>query len=310
MPQDLSPGILAGTTSPLAPEQSTPKAVLYLLLAVTLFSALDTTAKYLSTRLGVPVSQIVWLRFAGQTLYMLAIYWLWNLPRLLEAQRPGLQMVRSFLMAATTICNFFALQTLRLDQTITIVFLAPLVVAALAGPLLGEWVGWRRGVAIAVGFCGVLIALHPGTTPMSAAVVVSLTGMLAYALFMLLTRHLTSYDPPFVMLFYSMIVGTVLGAPVALKDWVTPEAPLAWLLLALLGVLGGLGHWMFILAYQRAPASTVSPFLYAQLITMVSFGWLVFGHVPDVWTMLGASIIIASGIYLVRRERKVRLKDL
>lgn len=308
MPQDDNPSGMTAAPTPLsskAARASTVTAIVLLILAVTLFSALDTVAKYLATRLHIPVAEVVWLRFVGQTLYMVAIFGIIGVPALLRTERLGLQTIRSILMVMTTVCNFFALQTLRLDQTITIVFLAPLVVAALAGPLLGEWIGWRRGIAVAVGFCGVLVALHPGSAPISLAVIVSFSGMLAYAFFMLLTRHLSSIDPPFVTLFYSMMVGTIFGTPFALRDWVWPADGFTWLLLAMLGAFGGAGHMLFIYAYKRAPASTVSPFLYVQLLTMVSCGWIVFGDAPDLWTLTGASIIIASGVYLVHRERLV-----
>jgi len=286
-----------------AVRRSTLTAIGLLMLAVLLFTGLDTVAKYLVSRLQIPLTQIVWLRFVGQTLYIVMFFGIVGLPALLATKRLGLQSVRSVLMVMTTACNFYALQTLRLDQTITIVFLAPLVVAALAGPLLGEWIGWRRGLAVATGFLGVLIAMHPGSAPVSLAVFVSLTGMFAYALFILLTRHLSSIDPPFVTLFYSMMVGTIFGAPIALRDWVWPVDGFTWVLLASLGLLGGAGHMLFIFAYTRAPASTVSPFLYVQLLTMVACGWIVFGDAPDVWTLTGAAIVIASGVYLVHRER-------
>jgi drug/metabolite transporter (DMT)-like permease len=169
--------------------------------------------------------------------------------------------------------------------------------------VLGEWVGWRRAIAIAVGFAGILIAVRPGFGDVHPAVIYSFLAMAAYALFMLLTRHLAPYDPPLVTLFYSMFVGTLFGAPVALMQWVWPHSWTTWALLLSLGLLGGTGHFLFILAYSRAPASAISPFLYAQLITMVAMGYLVFGDVPDLWTMIGASVIIASGIYLIHRER-------
>lgn len=308
MPHDVPSTALADPTA--SPRQSTQtrdrlRAVGLLILAVSLFSALDTVAKLLVTRLHIPLTEVVWLRFVGQTFYMVLIFGIVGLPRLLSTQRLGMQLVRSVLMVMTTACNFFALQTLRLDQTITIVFLAPLVVAALAGPLLGEWVGWRRGLAIAVGFAGVMIAMHPGSAPLSIAVAVSFAGMLAYACFMLLTRHLSNIDGPFTTLFYSMFVGTIFAAPLAVRDWVTPDDAHTWALLALLGLLGGAGHMLFIFAYKLAPASTVSPFLYVQLLTMVASGFFIFGDSPDVWTLSGASIIIASGVYLVHRERVV-----
>jgi len=284
-------------------------AIGLMMLALVLFSMLDVAVKWLATRDGIPILQISWLRFMVQflgLLFLVPALGLMSLERLFTTKKFAKQIIRSTLMAATTFFNFMALQYLRLDQTVTIIFLAPLVVAALAGPLLGEWVGWRRAIAILIGFVGVLIAVRPGIGHVHPAVIYAFMAMAAYALFMLLTRHLAPYDPPLVTLFYSMFVGTLIGAPAALSQWVWPDAWTTWVLLASLGLLGGTGHFLFILAYNRAPASAISPFLYAQLITMVAFGYLVFSDVPDLWTMIGAFIIIASGIYLIHRERATK----
>lgn len=282
------------------------RAIGLMFLAVSFFTALDTTAKFLATQRGIPVSQIVWCRFivqfAGLAVLVPALGAM-SLSDMFKTKKLKLQIVRSVLMVATTVFNFLALQYLRLDQTVTIVFLAPLMVALLAGPFLGEWVGWRRLVAILVGFGGVVIAVRPGLGGVHPAVLYSLAGMLAYAVFMILTRYLSPYDPPFVTLFYSMFVGTIFGAPFAVMQWVSPVDILTWLLLFALGVLGGAGHYLFLHAYRLAPASSISPFLYLQLLTMVTAGWLVFNDVPDVWTLAGSTVIIASGIYLVNRER-------
>lgn len=287
-------------------------AIGLMLLALVFFSALDTAAKVLAGWHDIPVSQLSWLRFLVQFVLLLVFvpaFGVLSLERLFTSRKLGMQMVRSTLMAATTVFNFLALQYLRLDQTITIVFLAPLMVALLAGPLLGEWVGWRRGVAILVGFVGVLIAVRPGFGGVHPAVIYSFLAMFAYALFMLLTRHLAPHDPPLVTLFYSMFVGTFFGIPFAMMEWVWPTSLATWALLLSLGILGGTGHFLFILAYARAPASTISPFLYAQLITMVGLGYIVFGDVPDLGTLAGASVIIASGIYLIHRERLTKGRE-
>ena len=134
-------------------------------------------------------------------------------------------------MVSTTACNFLALRHLRLDQTVSVAFLAPLIVALLAGPFLGEWVGWRRLVAIFVGFIGVLIVVHPGIGGLHPAFAFAFGGMLAYAFFMLLTRYLAAYDAPLVMLFYSILLGTFALAPFAIWQWVWPQTPFEWLLL-------------------------------------------------------------------------------
>ena len=130
--------------------------------------------------------------------------------------------------------------------------------------------------------------------------------MLAYAFFMLLTRYLAAYDTPLVMLFYSILLGTFAMAPVRAVAMGVAGNDRAVAAAAALGMLGGTGHYLFIHAYRLAPASTIAPFLYLQLLTMVAFGYAVFGDLPDVWTLAGSSVIIASGVYLLHRERRMR----
>ena len=279
------------------------KAILLMCAAVTLFSCLDTVAKYLASHSSIQTAEIVWLRFTGQAVLMAAVLGPTAIPGLLRTKKLGLQIARSLTMLGCTACNFLAIQYLRLDQTVSIAFLAPLVVAALAGPFLGEWVGWRRMVAILFGFVGILIVVRPGFADVHWAFAVSFLAMLSYAIFMLLTRKLSTFDPPLVTLFYALLAGSIFGAPFAFAHWVWPTGALQGLLILSLGAFGGLGHYLLIHAYRLAPASSVSPFLYFQLISMITLGYLVFGDVPDYWTLLGSAVVIASGIYLVHRER-------
>jgi len=278
------------------------KAIGLMFLALTLFSGLDSSAKYLATETNLPIAQIVWARFVGQFLLMLSILSAVPLSTLFATQKLGWELTRSLLMAATTIFNFLALQHLRLDQTVTVMFLGPLLVALLAGPLLGEWVGWRRLMAIMVGFGGILIAMRPGMN-LHPAFGYAFGAVLAFSGFALLTRYLALYDRPLAMLFYSILVGAFGMAPLALWEWVWPASFMHWLLLLALGALGGLGHYLFIHAYRLAPASVVSPFLYMQLLTMTAFGYVVFDDLPDAWTIAGSVVIIGSGIYLLHRDR-------
>jgi len=285
------------------------KAIAMMVVALVLFSCLDATAKYLAGKLGVPMTQIIWLRFVDQFVLMLVLVPMLGLMdwrSMFKTRRLKWQLVRSALMASVTALNFLALKYLRLDQTVTITFLAPLVVALLAGPLLGEWVGWRRLVAIVVGFGGILIVVRPGMAEIHPAVGFSLASMFIYALFMLVTRHIAADDPPIVTLFYSMFVGVFLGAPLAVADWQWPQGPEVWLMLLSLGVFGGVGHYLFILAYKLAPAGRITPFLYLQILSMAALGYLVFGDLPDIWTALGSCVVVGSGIYLVHRERMVK----
>jgi drug/metabolite transporter (DMT)-like permease len=284
------------------------KAIGLMAITVTLFAGLDAAGKYLASVSGVPVIQIMWLRFLIQFLLILVLIpalGIMTARQLFVTKKPGLQLIRSAMMAATTGFNFLALKYLRLDQTVSIVFLTPLVIALLAGPFLGEWVGWRRFVAILVGFAGILLVVRPGFADIHPAILYSFASMMAYAVFGLLTRHLVVYDPPIVTLFYSMFVGTLLPVPFVIDAWTAPPDLLAWVLLASLGILGGTGHYLFILAHRLAPASTVSPFLYLQAVTMTGLGYLVFSDVPDLWTIAGLSVVVASGIYLLHREHVV-----
>ncbi len=262
------------------------RAIGLMIVAVCLFSCLDGTAKYLYGVVQLPLAQLVWIRFAGQFLAMVIAL-----------------MLRSALLLGSTLFNFLAIRHLRLDQAATIMFLAPLAVALLAGPVLGEWVGWRRFVAILVGFAGIMVVIRPGHEALHPAVVFSLCAMASYAGFILVTRYLAAYDPPENTLFYSMILGTAIMAPLAYIDWVWPNDTFVWVLLVSLGFWAAAGHYIFILAHRWAPATTIAPFLYVQLITVMGLGFMVFGDVPDLWTLGGSAIIVASGIYLLHRER-------
>jgi len=298
----------AHATTQAAQRAGRLKAIGLMCLAVSLFSCLDASAKYLQTRLGMPTAQIVWVRFLGQLVLILLMVGVANVPTLVRTAKPWHQAARSIMLLGATAFNFAALVYLRLDQALTIQFLSPLIVALLAGPILGEWVGWRRFIAILVGFTGVVVAIRPGFADVHPAVLLSFGCMLSYVLFMLLTRYLAPYDPPSVTLFLSLFAGGLLYTPFAIMGWEWPQNELTWALLLLLGLLGGTGHYIFILAYRHGTASELAPFLYFQIVAATAIGYFVFGDLPDAWTLSGSAIVIASGLYLVHRERIVRAR--
>jgi drug/metabolite transporter (DMT)-like permease len=178
------------------------------------------------------------------------------------------------------------------------------LVAAFAGPLLNEWVGWHRMLAIIAGFIGVLLVMHPGIGTAHWAMLLALVATLGYAFYNLATRYLAGFDPPEVTQTYTPLAGLLIMAPFALAAWHWPSGAFQWLLLASLGFWGGLGHWLLILAHRGAPASVLAPFIYLGLIWMSAAGFLVFGDVPTWWTLSGAAVVILSGLYLLARERK------
>jgi drug/metabolite transporter (DMT)-like permease len=177
------------------------------------------------------------------------------------------------------------------------------VITALAGPLLGEWAGLRRWIAIIVGFLGVLVVTRPGLGGMHWAALYSVAAMCFYALYALLTRQLTATDSSAGMLIISGIVAAIAMAPAGLSVWVAPPDALTWVLLFATGAFGAGGHFLFIMAHRIAPAPVLAPFIYTQIIWMIALGYLIFDDVPTSTTILGASIVVASGLYILYRER-------
>lgn len=279
-------------------------AIGLMVLASVCFAALDATAKYLVDETNIPVAQVTWLRFATHVLFSAIVLWPFAFRPSLRSAKPMIQVVRSCFMIATTLLNFIALKYLQLDQNVTIFFLTPLIVAALAGPLLGEWVGWHRVLAIAAGFVGVLVVMHPGIGSFHWAMLLVLGATLGFALYNISTRYLAAFDPPAVTQTYTPLVGVLVMTPFGLAAWQWPQEWWLWVLFAGLGFWGGLGHWLLILAHRAAPAPVLAPYMYLGLIWMSFAGYFVFGDIPTAWTLGGGAIVIVAGLYLLARERK------
>lgn len=272
--------------------------------AVLCFAGLDAGAKWLGQ--STDPLLVVWARYAVSVALVCAVLNPATAPGVARTRRPGLQALRSILLFGSTALNFFALRHLQLAETVSIQFAGPLVVALVAGLLLGERIGAHRLAAILAGFVGVLVMTRPGISGAHPAMLLSLGSMLCYALYAVCTRVLAAHDGSSTTLFYSGLAGIVLLTPALPVLWQTPSDPLAWALMLAVGALGTLGHWLLILAHARAPAAILSPFLYTQLVWMVGLGYLVFGDWPDGWTLVGAGIVVLSGLYLLNRERAER----
>jgi drug/metabolite transporter (DMT)-like permease len=272
--------------------------------AVACFAFLDTTAKYLSLSMG--TLQIVWARYTGGFLFPLLVSNPWTRPGLIRTTRPVLQIGRSMLLLGSTLCNFAALRYLQLDEAIALVFSTPFFVAALSGPMLGERVRWRRWTAIAVGFVGVVVIARPGAGTFQPAALLSLAAAVFYALYSIITRILARTDDNDTTLFYSNLVGAVALLPVVPFVWTTPTDPLVIALMVASGAMGSAGHYLLIAAHRLAPAAVLSPFIYTEIVLVIALGFLVFGDVPNRWTLTGGAIVVGSGLYIIHRERKVR----
>jgi drug/metabolite transporter (DMT)-like permease len=270
-------------------------------LTYLLFSLLDGSAKWLVG--SMPVIMVVWLRFATHVVVAGAVLFPIKGMALVQTRHWRWHLVRALMFMAMTGINFWALQYLQLTVTSSIFFSSPLIIALLSAPLLGEKLDAGRLAAILIGFCGVLVIVHPWSADFHPAMILSVCNAFLYAGFMMMTRHLAAYDSPATIQFLPALGATLVLAPLAFAGWEWPDSRLEWIVACLLGVFGGLGHYLLAVAHRYAPSSVIAPFVYQQVIYMALFGYLVFGDLPGpaVWT--GAAIVIGSGLYLFARER-------
>jgi drug/metabolite transporter (DMT)-like permease len=277
------------------------RAIALMCAATIFFAALDTSAKSLSGAL--PAVEIVWARYLASAIVGILAVRPIKHPAVFRSKRPILQIVRSLALLASTTANFLALRQLQLAETSTIGFLTPLFVVLLAGPLLGEWAGKSRMIAIGIGFVGVIVATGPGTSAFQPIVIVAIAGVVCNAGYALTTRMLASVDSPKTTLIWTPIAGVALLTPALPFIWKAPPTLSAWAVMAGMGLFASLGHWLLILAHERAPASVLTPFSYTQLLWMILSGLIVFGDHPSGAVLFGASIVVCCGLYLIWRER-------
>ena len=269
--------------------------------AYLLFSLLDGSAKWLVGSL--PVIVVVWLRFVMHAVFGGLVLFPLQGFALIRTRHLRWHLLRALMFIAMTGINFWALQYLQLTVTASIFFSVPILIA-LAGAALGEKLDAGRWSAILAGFAGVLVIVRPWGAEFHPAMLASVTTAHLYAGFLLMTRRLAAYDSPETIQ-YLPAVGAAIGlAPFALAAWQSPVGWLEWTVACLLGVLGGLGHYLLALAHRYAPSSVIAPFLYQQVIYMALFGYLVFGDVPSPALWVGSGVVIASGLYLFARERR------
>jgi drug/metabolite transporter (DMT)-like permease len=267
------------------------------------FSVLDGTAKLLVRHY--PVAEVVWARYVFSLLSVAAF-----LPRhgpigLIGTRRLRLQLGRAALLLAATGAMFVGLRFLPLADTYAITFVTPLIVAALAGPALGERIGRRQWLAILAGFVGVLVVIRPGLGAISWAALFPLLMATANAGYQLLTRLLSGGERTATTMFYTSLVGSLAMSAAMPLVWQPPTTG-GWALMTLMGVAGFVGQLLLFLALRFAPAPVVSPFSYSSILSATALGYLVFGDVPDGGTLLGAAIIVGSGLALLWQGRLQR----
>ena len=270
-----------------------------LLMSSTVFLAMsDAMAKYLAQSL--PPIEIAWLRFSMFLLIMLPI--VVRHPRAMKSISPGVQALRGLAMLSSSVFFISGLQFLPIAEASATAFIAPIFVTALSIMFLGEKVGKRRWAATLVGLIGVMIIVKPGTAAFHPAAILPILSALGWAVTLVLTRRISGGDNVITTMTYTALVGFFVLSAVVPLYWVTPT----WQQVAIgaaIGIAATTGHWIVVLAFRYADASVLAPFSYSQLVWVTLLGFVMFGEIPDIWTAVGAAIIIASGLYTAHRER-------
>ena len=277
-------------------------AVMLVLGATFCFSVLDSLFKHLSQYYPVPM--LVWARWTVQALVILA----WLAPKsglaLLRTRKLTAQLFRGAILIGSSLCFISALKHLPLAEATALNYSTPVLVTILAVVFLDERMTPARVAFVIAGFVGMLMIVRPGTELFQGVALLALGSAWFYAMFQITTRKLADEEWQ-ALLFYPALVGAVaLSAMLPFVDW---PASFPWQDVALIGaggLLGSFGHYLFQLAFQRADASAVTPFTYAQLVWATLVGWVAFGAFPPFWTLIGMLVIMASGLFITLYEQR------
>lgn len=275
-----------------------------MVLVTVCFASMDATAKELTQRYD-PFF-VVWARYtthAVGALIILAPF----LGRLFRTEQFGMQALRSGLLFTATIFFFSGFAVMPLADVIAVAQVAPLMITAMAALILAERVGPYRWAGVIVGFLGALIIVRPGGDGFGWAALLPIGGSLAFAAYSIATRFLGGRDSPWTTFLYTATVGSLVASLAVPFVWVTPDWSDVPLFL-MLGAFGAAGQALIVAAFQYASASVLAPFLYVNLIWAALFGLFLFGETPDIWTVAGASLIIAAGLF-VRHRESVRARE-
>ncbi len=286
-----------------AGDASARSGILLMVAAMGCLAAMDAASKVLIQ------DHSPWQLLFLRHLFLLVVCVAWLGPiavhhALLGSQRPALQLARVVAVLLEMALFMLAVRHLPLADAHAILAAAPLIVTALAWPLLGERVGPRRWLAVLVGFVGILCIVRPGFGVFEPAALIPLAGAVLWALFQVLTRLTARTDTAATAFLYLVACGVVIPGLLMPWLWHPPASLEAWLLILFVCVAGAVGHGLLLCALRAAPASTLQPFGYTLLIWATIWGAMVFGHLPDAWTTAGAAIVVGSGLYTWYRERR------
>ena len=276
------------------------KGIALILLSTVFLGCSDITAKYLSTSL--PSIQITWIRFLTFALIFTPVMLRSSPYYAMRTERLGLHVMRGAVLLGSSLFFITGLRYLPIAEASATGFVSPLFVTALSIIFLAEKVGVRRWIATATGLFGVLIILRPGTSAFHMAAFLPIVSAFCWAATLIMTRMMSGREHSSTIMTYSSISGVAILSVLVPFAWVAPT----WhdiMFGILVGVASTAGQWIVVLAFRYADASVLAPFSYTQLLWVSILGFLVFGEVPDTWTIVGAGFIVASGLYTAHRER-------
>jgi drug/metabolite transporter (DMT)-like permease len=265
-----------------------------LLVAVMCFAMLDTTSKRVTAQ--VPLLMAVWARYFFQALLTTGVVFPIKGLDVFKTKNPRQQITRGVLLVSVTGLAFASLQFMPVGEFTAIVMTVPLLVTLLATRMLGEHVSTQRVILVCGGFIGTLIIVRPGTQVFGWPLLIPLALVIVNAAFQLLTSKMARTEDAMTTQFYTTWIGTAMASVPLYWFWVPVTDTQVLLELVFMGVSGCIGHFLLILAFERSPAGTLMPYMYAQIAFAMLGDWLVFSHVPDHWSLLGIGLITLSGI--------------
>lgn len=277
-----------------------------MLLGMLMFALNDTLGKWLVASYG--LGQVVLLRSLAALFILVPMVWMAGFSSLTKAERPWMQLARVVCSTAEVFCFYYAVMYLPLADVMTYWLAAPIYVAALSPLLLGDKVGWRRWTAIAIGFVGVIITLEPSAAMFTAPAVISIIGSAAFAFMMISGRFLRG-TPDTTLVFFQVVGAGLAGLAFAPFDWSPIQSGFDLGLLGLLGIVAMAAHMLVNRALKISDAATVAPLQYTLLLWAVIFGWMFFGDVPRAGMLIGAALIVASGLFIFIREQMLKKRE-